>query len=70
MSEKLITMDLSQAERQLIEIIRHQDAQNFTITIHVDNDRFDIRLEDHDLGKSSAGSGADFDAAWDNVDNV
>ena len=67
MSEKLITMELSQAERQLIEILRHQDAQNFTLTVHVDNDRFDIRLEDHDLGKSSTGSGPDFDTAWDNV---
>ena len=84
MSEKLITMELSQAERQLIEILRHQDAQDFTLTVHVDNDRahsnssavyghrhyftrFDIRLEDHDLGKSSTGSGPDFDTAWDNV---
>ena len=61
-------MILSQAERQLIGVIRRHDAQNFTLTIHVDNDRFDIRLEDHDIGKLGTGSGTNFDTAWHDID--
>ena len=41
-------MRLSQAELELIETVRHWDAQNFTLTIRVDKGRWNASLEDHD----------------------
>ncbi len=56
--------ELTEAERQLIELIQHRDAQNFTVTIAVDNNRWCATLNDHDSGIFGTGAGDDFDSAW------
>ena len=58
-------MDLTDAERQLIELMRHD--QRFAVTINRDGNRWHIRLEDRESGKSGIGTGTDFERAWDCV---
>jgi hypothetical protein len=60
-------IDLTEPERQLIELLRHQDVENFTVEINADNGRWQVRLEDHDSGKVGDGIGAHFSDAWHNV---
>jgi hypothetical protein len=50
-------MDLTDAERQLIELMRHD--QRFAVTINRDGNRWHIRLEDPESGKSGIGTGTD-----------
>jgi hypothetical protein len=57
--------DLSDAEAQLIWIIR--TSKNFTVTIHADSGRWDVKLEDHDSGGCGSGTGQNFPSAWDDV---
>ncbi len=60
------TMDLTDAEQQLIELIRHD--QRFAVTINRDGNLWHIRLEDPKSGKSGIGTGHDFEErAWDRV---
>jgi hypothetical protein len=56
--------ELTEAERQLIELIQYRDAQNLTVTIAVDNNRRGATLNDHDSGIFGSGAGEDFDSAW------
>jgi hypothetical protein len=56
---------LSDAEAQLIHIIR--TSKDFTITIHTHGGRWDARLEDHDHGGFGTGIGSDFESAWDGI---
>ena len=60
-------MRLSQAELELIETVRHWDAQNFTLTIRVDNGRWNASLEDHDRDLVATGTGSDFNSAWNDI---
>ncbi len=59
------TMDLTDAEQQLIELMRHD--QRFAVTINRDGNLWHIRLEDPESGKSGIGTGHDFERAWDRV---
>ena len=62
-----INMRLSQAELELIETVRHWDAQNFTLTIRVDKGRWNASLEDHDRDLVATGTGSDFNSAWNDI---
>jgi hypothetical protein len=57
--------DLTDSESQLIYVLR--TSKNFTVSIHADNGRWDVRLEDHDIGGIGTGSGPDFQSAWDDI---
>ena len=62
-------MRLSRAELELIETVRHWDAQNFTLTIRVDKGRWNASLEDHDHDLVSTGTGYDFNSAWNDIND-
>jgi hypothetical protein len=57
--------DLSEAERELIALIRRQDLQHFTLTIAADGDLWQVRTDDHESTLSMFGSGDSFARAWD-----
>ncbi len=57
--------DLSEAERELIALIRRQDMRDFTLTIGVDGDLWQVRTDDHEAELSMFGSGDSFQRAWD-----
>ena len=57
--------DLSQAERELIALIRRQDMRDFTLTIAADGDLWQVRTDDHESTLSMFGSGESFQRAWD-----
>jgi hypothetical protein len=46
--------DLSEAERELIALIRRQDLQHFTLTIAADGDLWQVRTDDHEASSSIA----------------
>jgi hypothetical protein len=56
--------DLSEAERELIALIRRQDTQNFTLTISADGELWQVRTDDHESTLSMFGSGDSFQRAW------
>jgi hypothetical protein len=57
--------DLSDAERELIQLIRRQDMRDFTLTIAADGDLWQVRTDDHESTLSMFGSGDSFQHAWD-----
>jgi hypothetical protein len=57
--------DLSDAERELIQLIRRQDLRDFTLTIAADGDLWQVRTDDHESTLSMFGSGDSFQRAWD-----
>jgi len=60
-------MRLSRAELELIETVRHWDAQNFTLTIRVDNGLWNASHADHDHDLVATGTGSDFNSAWNDI---
>jgi len=58
-------IELTDAERQMIELLRHD--RHVTLTISRDGDEWRMRLEDHDTGGIGDGSGPTFDRAWDDI---
>ena len=58
-------MELTNAEQEMIEILRHD--QHVTLTITQDGAQWHIRLEDHDAGVVGDGNGPTFDLAWENT---
>lgn len=60
-------MRLSRAELELIETVRHWDAQNFTLTIRVDNGLWNASLADHDHDLVATETGSDFNSAWNDI---
>ena len=58
-------MHLTGAERQLIELLRHD--QRLMLMINRTGDTWHIRLEDPDTGIFGTGTGSDFDHAWDRL---
>jgi hypothetical protein len=56
--------DLSEAERELIALIRRQDMRDFTLTIAADGDLWQVRTDDHENTLSMFGSGDSFARAW------
>jgi hypothetical protein len=55
------------AEQHLLELVRHEDTQNFTIEISVDNEQWHVKITDHDSGIYADGSGPSFAQAWYDV---
>jgi hypothetical protein len=55
------------AEKALLELVRHKDAKNFTVEISVDNGRWHFRFSDHDSGVCGDGSGKNFGQAYHDV---
>ncbi len=59
-------MDLTNAERDLIELIRLEDAKEFRLVImHDSNDEWRVETQDLDSGVRGVGSGNNFQDAWD-----
>jgi hypothetical protein len=56
--------DLSEAERELIALIRRQDMRDFTLTISADGELWQVRTDDHESTLSMFGSGGSFERAW------
>ena len=56
--------DLSEAERELIAVIRRQGMHDFTLTISADGPLWQVRTDDHEAGLSMFGSGDSFAHAW------
>ena len=52
------------AEGELIDLVRRNDAQNFTLMIACDRGRWTVTSEDHDTGGKGFGAGASFTEAW------
>jgi hypothetical protein len=61
----MIDPGLTDAERQMIELLRHD--KHVTVTISRDGDDWHMRLEDHDRGLVGDGCGPTFDRAWDDI---
>jgi hypothetical protein len=55
-------LELTTAERQIIELLRHD--KHYTLTIDRDGDRWYMRLEHHPTGVIGTGAGPTFDRAW------
>ncbi len=53
-------MDLSQAEKELLELVRVMDATNFTLTITVDGGQWTISTTVLDANTSGVGQGSSF----------
>jgi hypothetical protein len=58
-------MELSDAERQMVELLRSD--KHITLTINQDGRAWHMRLEDHDSGLVGDGHGPTFDRAWDDI---
>jgi hypothetical protein len=59
--------DFSQAELQVLHLLRGRDAKYFTLEIAADGDVWTVRLDDHDSGYTGTGQGGGFGSAWDDV---
>jgi hypothetical protein len=57
--------ELSEAERELIALLRRQDMRDFTLTISADGELWQVRTDDHESTLSMFGSGDSFERAWD-----
>ena len=63
----MVEVDMSDenAERQLLELIRLQDSQNFTVTIACDSGQWSVSSTDHDgMSGGAVGRGDSFAEAW------
>jgi hypothetical protein len=58
-------MELTDAERQMIELLRND--RHVTLTIDHDGAQWHVRLEDHDTDIVGDGDGPTFDFAWDSA---
>jgi len=58
-------MELTDAERQMIELLRND--RHVTLTVDHDGAQWHVRLEDHDTGIVGDGDGPTFDFAWDSA---
>lgn len=54
----------AKAEAGLLELVRLEDAQNFTLSITVRDGRWMVASEDRDALVSGRGHGASFAQAW------
>ncbi len=54
----------AKAEAELLELVRLEDAQNFTVSVVFRDGRWTVSSEDHDSGISGRGHGASFAEAW------
>ena len=61
----IIDMTDGKAEAELLELIRHQDASSFTLSVAASDGRWTVTMEDldGDAGRS-VGHGDCFTAAW------
>jgi hypothetical protein len=59
-------LELTDAERQMIEILR-STKDDFALTINREGERWHMRLENYDVGNVADGHGSNFDQAWDDI---
>ncbi len=52
------------AEAELLELIRHEKVQNFTLSVSVRDGRWTVATEAHDAGVAARGHGERFAEAW------
>ena len=52
------------AEGELIDLVRRNDVQNFTLTIASDRGQWRVTVVDLDTGGKLVGEGASFTEAW------
>jgi len=63
------TLDLSEQEAQLIEILREWNGKDaYEIRIGRQDGAWEISLKDLGTAHVARGTGGTFDAAWDNMD--
>jgi hypothetical protein len=55
-----------QAEAEMLELVRLEDAQNFTLTISHRGDEWTVMTHDHDAGAHGRGQGKQLEEAWFN----
>jgi hypothetical protein len=56
--------DLTDAEKQILSILRTDDAEHFTVEITREFNRWRVRLAEHETGKEGEGGGNSFEEAW------
>jgi len=63
------TLELSEEETQLIEILRQWDGDDaYQLKIERRDSAWDIGMRELGTNRGARGTGATFDAAWDNMD--
>ncbi len=63
-------MELSQAEKELLELVREMDASNFTLTIPVDGGLWTMSTTVLDANTSGVGQGSSFIEAWFDIAGI
>ncbi len=63
-------MELSQAEKELLELVRKMDATNFTLTITVDGGQWTISTTVLDANTSGVCQGSSFNEAWYDIAGI
>jgi hypothetical protein len=63
------TLELSEEETQLIEILREWDGDDaYQLIIERRDGAWDLSMKELGTSRGARGTGATFDAAWDNMD--
>ena len=64
----IIDMTDGKAEAELLELIRHQDASSFTLSVAASDGSWTVTMDDLDgVAGRSVGHGDCFAAAWFNI---
>ncbi len=63
-------MELSQAEKELLELVRKMDATNFILSITVDGGQWTISTTVLDANTSGVGQGSSFNEAWYDIAGI
>ena len=58
---------LTEAERELLELVRDRAPRNFTITIAAEDRHWHVRAEHHEDGLVATGQGTTFERAWQDL---
>ena len=61
------TLELSEEETQLIEILREWDGDD-AYQLIIEDGAWDLSMKELGTSRGARGTGATFDAAWDNMD--
>ena len=58
---------LTEAERELLELICDRAPRNFMLTIAAEDGHWHVRAEHHEDGLVAIGQGTTFDCAWQDL---
>jgi hypothetical protein len=58
---------LTEAEHELLELLRDPAPRNFTVTIAAEDGHWHVRAEHHEDGLMATGQGTTFERAWQDL---